>query len=187
MERLLKENLTTQRKEILKPFKSRFEGVPLDLELMNTLQNRKPASSKSDISDTGFKLDYSEEQLTALHTALMNDNFLEKDSNLGHFKNAFNGQVLTKFKPLKWIDKTPKNNAGVDGFNAQTLLEFLYLLEMDSKYYDTLPSNQNNFYRLLERVFVGIKNIQAKNITKKPNQKTLRQKLLKTILQGIKP
>lgn len=158
----------------------------LEIEESN-LKNNKPAITKPDVPDTGFNLGYSGEQLTTLRTALTDNNFLEKESNLEHFKNAFNGEVLTNFKKLKWIDKVPRNNAGVDGFNTQSLLEFLYLLEMDSKYYDTLPSNQDNFYRLLERVFEGIKNIQAKNITKKPNQKTLRQKLLKTILQGIKP
>ena len=153
--------------------------------MYETLRPQPTPTTKAEV--TGYGLGYTDTQLATLHGKLIEGKFLDGNTQLGHFINAFNGEVLEGFKPLKWIDKTPKNNAGVDGFNAQTLLEFLYLLEMESEYYDTLPSNQENFYRLLERVFEGIKNIQAKNITKKPNQRTPRQKLLKTIIQGIKP
>ncbi len=158
-----------------------FELFKLQHEMDSYVSTPTPKKQQ-----TGFNLGYSETQLIALHKALIDNNFLNNQTKEAHFINAFNGKVLTNFEKLKWIDKTPKNNAGEAGFNTQTLLEFLYLLEMEAIYYDTLPSNQENFYRLIERVFKGIVNIQPKNVTKTANQKTQRQKLLKTILQSIK-
>ena len=158
------------------------------VNLIELIKNEVEAEPEINSISTnkGFNLGYSETQLKALHKALTDNNFLDNQTKEAHFINAFNGEVLTNFEKLKWIDKTPKNNAGETGFNTQTLLEFLYLLEMETLYYDTLPSNQENFYRLIERVFEGIVNIQAKNVTKTANQKTQRQKLLNTILQGFK-
>jgi hypothetical protein len=107
MARPFKEHSTKQRKEILKLYKPRFEGIPLDLDLMNTIQNRKPASSKKNKIDTGFNLGYTDTQLTALHKALIDNNFLDSQTKKTHFINAFNGKKLTSnFKQLDWFDYT---------------------------------------------------------------------------------
>ena len=130
---------------------------------------------------TGFNSRLTNEKLKQLCIELKSNDFLCTNTNDEKFVNAFNGEDLKDFERMKWIDKTPKNNAE---FNTQTLLEFLYLLRMEEDYYDTLPSNQDNFYRIIERIFEGIKNIQPKN--KKCIQGiTPRQKLLQTILQTL--
>lgn len=146
MERPIKEYSTKQRKEILKPFKSRFEGIPLDLDLIDTIQNRKPASTKknkSDISDTGFNLGYTDTQLETLRTALIDSKFLDSNTQLEDFKNAFSGEVLAEdFKPLKWIK------------NKSVLSLFVGLL------------NQENKWKIAKSVF---ENCDSRNLAKSFN------------------
>jgi hypothetical protein len=144
---------------------------------LKAVETPAPAEQK------GFDLGLTEPQLKALHKELIDKTFLAENTKQEYFINAFNGKVLENFEPLNWIDKTAKNNAP---FNTQTILEFLYLSKMDESYYDTLPSNQNNFYRLIERIFASVRNIQAKNTTKAIQQKTERQRLLQNIINSIK-
>lgn len=52
----------------------------------------------------GYDLGYTVEQLETLHTKLIEGNFLDRNTQLEHFKNAFNGEVLAEeFEPLKWL------------------------------------------------------------------------------------
>lgn len=51
----------------------------------------------------GFDLGLTEEQLKALHQQLIDEKFLDKNTKLNHFINAFNGEVLKDFKRLEWL------------------------------------------------------------------------------------
>jgi hypothetical protein len=110
---------------------------------LDTFQNGKSASNKPDVSNTGFNLGYSDERLITLHTVLSDNNFLKKESNLDHFKNAFNGEVLAEgFEQLKWI----KNKA--------VLSLFVGLL------------NDNNKWKIAQTVF---ENCNSRNLAKSFN------------------
>ena len=51
----------------------------------------------------GFDLGIAENQLITLHQRLIDNKFLSKNTDIEHFKNAFNGLELAKdYKPLKW-------------------------------------------------------------------------------------
>ena len=50
----------------------------------------------------GYDLGLSEPQLETLHRKLIDGIFLDGNTKLEHFKNAFNGNVLVDFEQLKW-------------------------------------------------------------------------------------
>ncbi len=123
----------------------------------------------------GFNLGKSEAYLKALHKALVDADFFAPCTKESHFVNAFNGKPLaTDFEPLAWADKSKTRKQ----LNAQTLYEFLYLLNFDKTIYQTDANNSDNFYRKIQRVFQPIANLPVKNPTK-VTQQTLRHKELK--------
>ena len=129
----------------------------------------------------GFSLGKSEAYLKALYKALVDAEFLAPSTKESHFVNAFNGKPLaTDFEPLVWADKSKTRNQS----NAQTLYEFLYLLNFDKTIYQTDATNSDNFYRKIERVFQLIANLPVKNPTK-VTQRTPRHKELKTIIDNL--
>jgi hypothetical protein len=149
-------------------------------KIRDVINNSEPENIK--IPTLGFRSGLSDEELKGLYQSLVNQKYLDSSSAESHFLNAFKGLPLeSNFVKLRWIDKPPKNNAPA---NFQTLLELLYLLEMSKQTYDTLPSNKNNFYRLIENVFEGVANIQAKNkkgITQDSDRKIELKKILEQI------
>jgi hypothetical protein len=181
MARPFKEHSTKQRREILKLFKPRFEGIPLDLDLMNTIQNRKPASSKKskpNISDRGFNLGYTDTQLTALHKALIDNNFLDSQTEKAHFINAFNGKELTNFEKLKWIDKTQKTHH----ISIHTVFQLLDSRKINLKgNYNIIPEVRETIKDIFENDFG---NIQSKYNDFVP-LKTPRHILIDSIIKDL--
>ena len=54
----------------------------------------------------GYDLRLDDTQLETLHGELIKGKFLDEITNVEHFKNAFNGEVLKDFEPLKWTNPT---------------------------------------------------------------------------------
>ena len=70
-----------------------------DLEPKNTNTGKPQEPPK------GYYLGLSEPQLETLHRKLIDGIFLDRNTKLEHFKNAFNGEVLAEgFKQLKWLE-----------------------------------------------------------------------------------
>jgi hypothetical protein len=135
MERPFKKYWTEQRKEILKPFKSKFKGIPIDLELMNTLQKRKPLNTKPDISNSdlpnmtdikGFD--------NAKLNQIMNNDMIE--SFLKHEERLKADEFITPEN--KWVNGRGKNQ-------TKTLKDLvnLILLLKEKKYFKTKFDKKN--------------------------------------------
>lgn len=87
-----------------------IELFDLKLKELNDLELSELQSSKKESKQqTGFNLGFSEPQLEALHQALIDKGYLDKNTKQAHFKNAFNGKELIDFEPLKW--KVPTKGA----------------------------------------------------------------------------
>ena len=54
----------------------------------------------------GYDLGLDNTQLKTLHRKLIEGTFLDGNTKLGHLINAFNGEVLVNFEPLKWTNPT---------------------------------------------------------------------------------
>ena len=76
-------------------------------EVIEESKDIKKPTSSFQAEKTGFDLGYTDTQLESLYVQLITDNFIDKNTQLEHFKNAFNGtKLVTGFKPLKWIEPT---------------------------------------------------------------------------------
>lgn len=145
----------------------------LFVDCLNDKINKLEKPSKPNQSEqTGFNLGFSESQLEALHQALIDKGYLDKNTKQAHFKNAFNSKELIDFEPLKWIDKSTTRPQLP---NAQTLYEFLFLLGI---------KDDLNLYQKIKNVFVPIKDFKNKNPHNATGD-TVRKKELKAILQTL--
>lgn len=173
--------------EIYRPYKGElyywevqcvYQGFEI-FKLQHEIDTYVPAPNPTK-QQTGFKLGYSKDQLKALHKALIDKNFLDNKTKDTHFINAFNGEGLTNFEKLKWIDISIKRKE----INAQTLYEFLYLLKMPNETYKTDANEKDNFYRKIERIFEPIPNLTEKNPSKVEGN-TVRKKELQNIILNL--
>lgn len=73
-----------------------LDNVIKELEPKNTKTGKPQEQPK------GYYLGLSVPQLKTLH-ALLIGKFLDSNTSIDHFKNAFNGEELKDFEPLKWI------------------------------------------------------------------------------------
>ena len=65
-----------------------------------------PTNKKPQEPPKGYDLNLSVPQLETLHTKLIEGKFLDINTKLKHFKNAFNGNVLAvDFEQLKWLQE----------------------------------------------------------------------------------
>jgi hypothetical protein len=79
-------------------------SIFLENEKRNLGTTTQTVASETRTIDKGFDSTYSNEQLEQLHDLLINANYLDRKTDVCHFVNAFNGQVLEeRFKPLKWV------------------------------------------------------------------------------------
>ncbi|MDG5800040.1 hypothetical protein QA597_06680 [Marinilabiliaceae bacterium ANBcel2] len=150
-------------------------------QLLFDLYYRKDETlNKLNSEVTGLNTKLNKHQIKTLHKKL-NDNFLK--TPIEHFEAFLTNKNLMGIR-IKWIDlsttrKTP---------NKSTIYEFLYLLKecnyIESKEFDTNPTNPNNLYRKLKSIFPDITNFPNSN----PygiQRKTARHKELETIIQSL--
>jgi hypothetical protein len=79
--------------------------IDFERNRLSNLTITRTATPPRKAEETGYKSIYSDKQLETLHGKLLG-NYLDRDTKLEHFKNAFNGEVLVDFKPLKWSNPT---------------------------------------------------------------------------------
>lgn len=71
-------------------------------ELMRKLREISTPTPPQQAEVKGFDLGYTDTQLENLHGELIKGKFLDGNTKLDHFKNAFNGKILVDFEPLNW-------------------------------------------------------------------------------------
>lgn len=116
-----------------------------DAKQMNRLQNNKPASDSPNISDTGFNIGYSDEQLTALHEKLTNTK--ESETDLTEDQTIIHNHV----KHLGGDNSNREKIMTTENFNL-LFKDLCYLVQNDSLPEITKPlpqmgvSNQSIIY-----------------------------------------
>ena len=170
----------TDKKIPVNHLKMSKKYIKIKLEELDSIKSLP--QNRGSKQGNGFNLGKSETYLKALYKALVNAEFLASSTKEeSHFVNAFNGKPLaTDFEPLVWADKSKTRKQ----LNAQTLYEFLYLLDFNKTIYQTDANNSDNFYRKIQRVFQPIADLSVKNPTK-VTQQTPRHKELKTIIDNL--
>lgn len=99
--------LSTEQDEIdTDLMKNRLSNIDIENAktiIKNSSNTKSIKSIVNEIKPKGYDLYYSEPQLENLHEQLIG-NFIDRNTELKHFINAFDGKVLAEeFKPLKWI------------------------------------------------------------------------------------
>lgn len=148
-------------------------------KLASIASNQQEISKSSNVSIStnstpkGFDLGYSDEQLTSLHVALINENYLTGQET--DFINAFKGNPIQN--KLQWIDKAQRNKA----INIQTLLQLLFSLNIN------LSNDDRVIFKVVKDSINNIFSNDFGNINSKYNgfieSNTERQKTISSIVQ----
>jgi hypothetical protein len=169
------EPLPRHLKEYLDSLDNEFNFVSVPKVETNEIRDSKKIQPAE---QTGFNLGYSETQLKALHKALMDKNFLDNQTEEAHFINAFNGEGLTNFEKLKWIDETQRTHH----ISIHTVFQLLDSCKIDLKgEYNIIPEVRETIKDIFENDFG---NIQSKYNDFVP-LKTPRHKLIDSIVKDL--
>jgi hypothetical protein len=141
-----------------------LKGIKKGIETLPESNFKKPQKSKLNEPPKGYDLGI-DTQLESIYNALI-DKFLDKNTKLGHFKNAFNGEPLIDFVKLKWRKQyyasivirhcvehdTPWQNA-VQVFDNGTVSSLKNAYKPDDP---LLSKNQRNAKLLLDKIFKSL-------------------------------
>lgn len=137
---------------------------------------------KSESKVAGFNCTISEDNALDLMDELVAADFIDSSTQEPHFLSMLgNHQLPSDYKKIEWIDlsgtrKTP---------NKSTLYTFIYSMRengfLNDSAFDTAPSNKNNLYRKLERLFQGVKNLANSNPHKLELKQPRQQEIHKMI------
>lgn len=124
---------------------------------MHSLSAPAPA-----IEQRGFDLGLTEPQLIILHKHLVDDNFLDKNTKLNHFINAFNGEVLqADFQQLEWIEPT-KGAIFIEVFTKNNPWTKLEPLMVKANYRQLLSQSKDIVKSTFKETYKSLSQIKAK-------------------------
>ena len=154
------------------------------VNLIELIKNEVEAEPEINSISTnkGFNLGYSETQLKALHKALTDNNFLDNETEEAHFINAFNGEVLTNFRKLKWIDETQRTHH----VSIHTVFQLLDSCKINLKgEYNIIPEVRETIKDIFENDFGNIQSKYNDFVSLKTPRHTLIDSIIKNLTLNL--